>query len=236
MAEDSKDLFKEFDKFKKNGQEKTKKMDDKQFEIHLKINKLMIERSIYWIVILVLTALVLFNPISSLIKCGTTEDSTGPAVITDVEEPADIENTPEEETTVEEEPVETPEETPETEELDPSLSGKVKLAIKSVDVEKDDDGLPLKLEEISFSVDNQKKNFRPKVIIFCYASSDPDEIKVIERADITFPTLSAGTSKDYKITKFISRYLNADKGEEQKVYLKVYDGNTLVAETSKIIE
>lgn len=233
MAE-SDDIFKDFGKYKKEGEKEGKKMDEK--EIVIKIKPRMLERAVYWIVILALIVLVIFNPLSK-IKFGlsTTVESgetvqAGDAVISDVEKNETKEETPAKEETKEEEQTSQEEQTQ-------TLSGKITMVITSITTEKDDDGNPTKVKEVKFSIDNQKEDFRPNIKIYFYDDSDMDEVKENVRAEATFPTLIAGTSKDYKITKFKSKYVT-DYHDGEKVYVKIYNANTkkLVIEKSKEIE
>jgi hypothetical protein len=110
------------------------------------------------------------------------------------------------------------------------------MAITTITTAKDEDDNPKTVTELKFSVDNQKEDFRPKFEIYWYNDDDIEDMQKLVRASVTFPTLAAGISKDYKITKFTSKYLSTedDKGT---LYLKMYDADSkkLLAEAEKDI-
>ncbi|HLC96073.1 MAG TPA: hypothetical protein VJH97_02015 [Candidatus Nanoarchaeia archaeon] len=224
----SDELFKDFEKYKK-GEKKPEKTDEKEIVIRFKFKPLMIERLAYWVVIVALLVLLFINPLAGLIKSGTNvssapEITAGDAIVADTvetEEPGAAAEPPED--------TDTP--------VDKSLSGKITLVITEIVTEADEAGVPKKVKEVLFSMDNQDEDFRPRFKIFWYDSSDPDEIKDIVRADATFPTLLAGEGRDYKITKFISSYLSMDNAAEEKLYVRVYDAESeeKLQEASKTI-
>ncbi|MFH2027673.1 MAG: hypothetical protein ABIJ08_00910 [Nanoarchaeota archaeon] len=234
------ELFKDFEKYKKPVQkdQKIRKMDEKEIEIHFKIKPLMLERAAYWLAIIVLIILVAFNPIATMVRCDCNETKSDTVQVGGAEI-SNVENTPEETTTEEVVEEEVPEETT-TEEVvkqTVKLSGKLTMIITSMTIERDEDNDPKKITEIKFSIDNQKKDFRPKIKAYWYDSSDMDPVKDLLRAEVTFATLDAGTGKDFKITKFTSSYIT-DYHDGETLYIKVYDAETneLMIEKSKAIE
>jgi len=242
MADD--DLFKDFEKFKKTKSKGDEKMGDKEIHIHIKFNKLMFERAIYWIIILVLIGILVFNPLTNLVKCGVNQTvqgnnvQVGDATITDAgDTESDTTNTTDDsgDNTTD---TDTTDDGEEDATDDKDLSGVVKFVIGDISFDENEDEEPWRLTEIMFAIDNQKEDFRPRIKGYAYASDNPDEIKEILRIDSTFPSLGAGLSKTYKIAKFKSKYLSTDSSNDPKLYLQLYDADTgvLLKETQKTIK
>jgi len=232
MANDE-DIFKDFEKYRgKKSEEKkeNKKSDDqKEITIHLKFNPIWLERLAYWVVIIVLLIILLLNPLKgcsfSLGNFSSSETTDlGGAEIIDVEdEGAD-----------EEEIVEEDDDTVYTDDGGVTLSGKITALIATVSTEEDNNTGSLKLTEIRFSVDNQKKGFTPKVKLFVYGSDDPDELKNMPNAEASYAYFKAGDSKDFIIREFKRKYLTSSGAT---AHLKIYDSkdNTLLATAEKDI-
>ncbi len=242
------DLFRDFEKFKKGKSKGDTKMSDKEIHIHIKFNKLMFERAIYWIIILALIGVLIFNPLTNLVKCGVNQTTqgnnvqVGDAIISDVGDTEADTTEKSEDDTSEEGTTDTDtsedEDTDDTTDDTTDLSGVVKFVVGTISFDENDDGDPWRLTEVMFSIDNQKEDFRPRIKGYAYASDDPDEIKDIVRIDSTFPSLGAGLSKTYKIAKFKSKYLSPDSSNDPKIYLQLYDADTgaLLKEAEKTIK
>ncbi len=222
------ELFKSFEKYRKG--DEPKKMS--QGEIVIRLNKSMVERMAYWLVIVGLILVIVFNPLSNLVSCDCEGENNivGAAVIEDMDEPdlpdrneqeADLPDSNEGEAMEDaDEPVDSSD-----------LAGDIKMVIGSVKTEEDEDGNPLKVTEIKFSIDNQKEDFRPMVKVFWYNVGD--EMENVIRTSATYPTLSAGSAKDYTLSRFQSKYLSG----AEKVYIKLYDADSenYLIKTSKSI-
>lgn len=213
------DLFKDFEKYAKNDPHRMPRVGDKEIVIRLKPQ--IIERALSWTIILVLIGMVIYNPLTSMMKCNcegdTTNPPTGAAILAGSQEEASVDTETEQaptETTVEAEP-EDPEDT--------ELSGDVLLAIGSIKVEDDDDGNPERITEIEVSIDNQWKDFKPNIKIFFYDIDDDSELgtKKKIRVSYTHPSvLDAGSAKDYTIAKFESAFFSkTDKSEEELIVI-----------------
>ena len=230
MAEDE-DIFKDFEKYrgKKSEEKKESKKDDdsKEITIHIKFNPIWAERIAYWVVIVVLLVMLLMNPLKGCsLSLGNFSSSEtvdiGGAEITDVDD-----STGDVDTEVIED-----DNTVYTDDEGVTLSGKITALIASVVTEEDNRTGVLKLVEVKFSVDNQKKDFTPKVKLFVYGSDDPDEIKTMPNAEVSYAFFKAGDSKDFIIRDFKRKYLTSNSA---KAYLKIYDSkdNTLMASAEK---
>jgi len=218
MGDDG-ELFKDFERYRdkkpdSEKKDKPKDGDHKRIKVEFEIVPIWVERIGYWIIIAVLMTLIIWNPFTGILSGFTTQTETSDsgASITDVEEPDTVEETTTEEDTSDEEDV--------VEETTPTLSGDVTIVLTEVVTNVNNS---LRLEEVKFSIDNQKKGFTPRVKLFIYTNDDPGQIKLNPSADITYSYLKPGTKKNYIINSFNKRYFS----EGATAYIEVYDSKSM---------
>jgi len=109
------------------------------------------------------------------------------------------------------------------------LSGKITFTIDKITSEvKGEDWA--KVTKIKYTIDNQKQDFFPKLLVYCYDDNDEEDIKNYIEEEITLSKLKAGDlmiqESDVSIT-----FNELDKTKTLKI--KLYDDDTLLKTGTK---
>tara|TARA_Y100000310_G_C20661064_1_gene804841 strand:+ start:1174 stop:1956 length:783 start_codon:yes stop_codon:yes gene_type:complete len=195
----------------------------------IKLNAKTLERSIFIVIILFLTSLLIFKPAFIFSDNPLNTNVSGAATKSNEEASAAADTTStssQAETATEPEQLSTPEATPaatsEPKDTTPVLSGKIKLIVGVIKSEKKDIGG--KITSVGFVIDNQKTAFTPLVKIFVYDSDSREIYKTKPRETYESETLLGAGKKLSKVIPILAQF--PDITEAKTVKLELYDADT----------
>jgi len=208
------------------------KMDKNTVEIKIRFNKFWLERVVYFIIILVLIVMVIFNPMERY-KCEKNpEDITSKVVASKVEEEVPEIEAEEENIEIEPETEIEPESAiePETEN-ETKLSGEAGLTIGNIGLNNDSK----RIEYIWVYIDNDKGLFVPLLRVYWYGASTPEAVKENAKYEYEFPSLIPTGKTNKKVDEEIDRiggrmlagrYLNLDPDDKKAtIRIELYDAS-----------
>ncbi len=227
-----------------------KKSPKDQVHISFTIDKHMVERGIFSVIIIVLAFFAFFDPASS---CNEDSNITGNVVAAGhQDEPAEInlrsegeeeqtpESTTEAEETAEENDKEGSEQVEEKEEDNSDKPFKQNFDFKIVEIDflrdADNDNRPSKMKSIKFLMSNRWKDFTPRIEVQWYDKASNEIIKEKKRAIVPLKTINKGITQKVTIDRFDSTFFDPTNDPET-VVLHLYDAQTnlLMDTTTQVI-